>query len=285
MDTTRSPGAGIKRLVNAAENKLTAPYVLQVIVAFWSETDLIIVGLLGRTCLIFLITEKNGLQTRTRRLPLVTASGEVMAVMLPREEDREKAENAYEFWSPDKIMPAVNEIMRGRAQELRQDSFWTNFPRGQFAPAYSGGDVEISLIAVLYYQCGAGAPSPAHHHPAPPEPPVTTTTPAATTTTPAAVVAIRKIPSGSGFGVPHAPAIYAPVQTRDGRWVWRLRERCLLGTLWGKDGRRRERGVYSVAKAERLAAEIAAERGIQEHPAAHNRALSPKEIKRFVNPA
>lgn len=154
MDTTRSPGAGIKRLVNAAENKLTAPYVLQVIVAFWSETDLIIVGLLGRTCLIFLITEKNGLQTRTCRLPLVTASGEVMAVMLPREEDREKAENAYEFWSPDKIMPAVNEIMRGRAQELRQDSFWTNFPRGQFAPAYSGGDVEISLIAVLYGSTG-----------------------------------------------------------------------------------------------------------------------------------
>jgi len=99
------------------------------------------------------------------------------------------------------------------------------------------------------------------------------------------VVAVRLIPSGSGYGIPLAPAIYQPRQTRDGVWIWRLAERCLLGTIWGKNGKLRERGVYTAAKADRLAAEIAAERNIAEYPAIHNRALTPEEILRFVHPA
>lgn len=102
-----------------------------------------------------------------------------------------------------------------------------------------------------------------------------------TSTAPVSVVSVRSLPAGSGFGVPHAPAIYTPHLTRDGRWVWKCAERFLLGTVWGHNGLR-ERGVYSVAKAGRLAADIAAARGLPEWGAAHNRALSTKEVERFV---
>ncbi len=104
-------------------------------------------------------------------------------------------------------------------------------------------------------------------------------------TAPASVVSVvsyRLIPSGSGFGVPHAPAIYTPHLTLAGVWIWRLTERCLLGEVWGRNGSRRERGVYTTAKASRLAGEIAANRGLPEWGAAHNRPLSAKEIERFV---
>lgn len=107
-------------------------------------------------------------------------------------------------------------------------------------------------------------------------------TPSTTSTAPLSVVSVRMLPSGSGFGVPHAPAVYTPHLTRDGRWIWRLAERCLLGTVWGRNGSPRERGVYTVAKAERIAAKIAADRGLPEWGATHNRALSTKEIERFV---
>ena len=115
---------------------------------------------------------------------------------------------------------------------------------------------------------------------------MTTPVPTAVPAVPAAaapvpVVVVRMIPSGSGYGVPHAPAIYAPHQTRDGRWVWRLAERFLLGTVWGKNGKQRERGVYSVAKAERIAAEIAEARGLAVYPASYGRELSPAEIAQF----
>lgn len=103
-----------------------------------------------------------------------------------------------------------------------------------------------------------------------------------TSTAPVSVVSVRSLPAGSGFGVPHAPAVYTPHLTKDGRWVWRLTERELLGTVWGRNGMPRERGVYSVAKAERLASEIAESRGLPEWGAAHNRALDAKEVKRFV---
>ena len=110
-----------------------------------------------------------------------------------------------------------------------------------------------------------------------------TTSTSTTSTAPVvSVVSVRSLPAGSGFGVPHAPAVYTPHLTKDGRWVWRLTERELLGTVWGRNGMLRERGVYSVAKAERIAGEIAEARGLPEWGAAHNRALSTKEIKRFV---
>ena len=109
----------------------------------------------------------------------------------------------------------------------------------------------------------------------------TTDTSSSSSTAPVSVVSVRSLPAGSGFGVPHAPAIYIPHLTRDGRWVWRCAERFLLGTVWGHNGIR-ERGVYSVAKAERLASEIASARGLPEWGAAHNRALSTKEVERFV---
>ncbi len=101
-------------------------------------------------------------------------------------------------------------------------------------------------------------------------------------TTPKAVISVRMIPAGGGFGTPKAPAVYVPAQTKDGRWVWRLSERNLLGTVWGKNGRLRERGVYSTAKAERMAAEIGEARGLPEWDAAHNRPLRADEIERFV---
>ena len=87
------------------------------------------------------------------------------------------------------------------------------------------------------------------------------------------------------MGTPYAPAIYAPVQRRDGVWIWRLMEKNLLGTLWGKDARIREKGVYSVPKAERLAGEIAADRGLTEWVVVHHRPLTGGEITQFVQAA
>jgi hypothetical protein len=96
------------------------------------------------------------------------------------------------------------------------------------------------------------------------------------------VVGFRSIPSGSGFGVPHAPAVYTPHRTKKGVWVWRLTERCLLGEVRGRNGLLRERGVYTTAKASRLAGEIAAARGLPEWGAAHNRPMTPNEVRMFV---
>lgn len=110
----------------------------------------------------------------------------------------------------------------------------------------------------------------------------TTSSTDATTTAPVSVVGVRLVPKGGGYGVPHAPAVYTPHLTKDGRWVWRCTERCLLGTVWGRNGSTRERGVYSLGKAERLAAEIAESRGLPEWSAAHNRPLTAKEVERFV---
>jgi hypothetical protein len=114
---------------------------------------------------------------------------------------------------------------------------------------------------------------------------MTTATAAATTTTAPAprVISCRMLPAGSGMGLPLAPAIYsAQRRARDGVWTWRVSENCLLGTVYGRDGHRRERGVYSAAKAERLAAEIAAERGIPEASGVrHGTPLTPAQIREF----
>jgi len=107
-------------------------------------------------------------------------------------------------------------------------------------------------------------------------------TPSTPSTAPVSVVSYRSIPSGSGFGAPVAPAVYTPHLTKKGVWVWRLTERRLLGEVWGRDGSRRERGVYSTSKCYRIAGEIAAERGLPEWGAAHNRPLSTSEVERFV---
>lgn len=99
---------------------------------------------------------------------------------------------------------------------------------------------------------------------------------------PLCVVSVRKIPA-PGRGAPMAPAIYRPRKTGAGRWVWSLAESRILGTLTGRDGRPRELGVYSEAKADRLANEIADERGIAVWPdTRHNQPLTPCEIDQFV---
>lgn len=99
---------------------------------------------------------------------------------------------------------------------------------------------------------------------------------------PLRVVSVRKIPA-PGRGAPMAPAIYQPRKTGAGRWVWSLAESRILGTLTGRDGRPRELGVYSEAKADRLASEIAGERGIAVWPdTRHNQPLTPCEIDQFV---
>jgi hypothetical protein len=75
-----------------------------------------------------------------------------------------------------------------------------------------------------------------------------------TATTTARCIAVRTIPSGSGFGSPMAPALYIAKRRADGVWTWRKDGgRPLLGTMYGRDGRAREVGVYSATKAERIA--------------------------------
>jgi hypothetical protein len=97
------------------------------------------------------------------------------------------------------------------------------------------------------------------------------------------VISCRMLPAGSGMGLPIAPAIYvAARRARDGVWTWRLAENCLLGTVYGNNGHRRERGVYSAAKAERIASEIAAERGIPEAGGVrHGTPLTPEQLREF----
>ena len=108
---------------------------------------------------------------------------------------------------------------------------------------------------------------------------MTTTT---STTTTKSIICVRQIPCGSGKGAPLAPAVYTPHQTRDGRWVWRLARKNLLGTLRGGDGSIRERGVYSRAKAERIADEIAASFGCNVGYVRHNEKMTDNEIADFV---
>lgn len=97
---------------------------------------------------------------------------------------------------------------------------------------------------------------------------------------PRRVVGVRLIPTGSGYGAARAPAIYEARFCR-GRWIWRLVEKDFLGHIWGRDGRRREVGVWTEAKADRLATEIARRRNLPRWDARHNRPLSQKEIERF----
>ena len=102
---------------------------------------------------------------------------------------------------------------------------------------------------------------------------------------PLRVVSVRMIPA-PGRGAPMAPAIYQPRKTRAGRWVWSLAESRVLGTLTGRDGRPRELGVYSEAKADRLASAIADERGIAVWPETrHNQPLTACEVDQFVTAA
>lgn len=97
------------------------------------------------------------------------------------------------------------------------------------------------------------------------------------------VVCVRQIPCGSGKGAPLAPAVYTPHQTRDGRWVWRLTQRNLLGTLRGRDGVWRERGVYSEARAWRLADKLAADLGCDTAGyVRHNQPMTAAQIAAFV---
>jgi hypothetical protein len=102
-------------------------------------------------------------------------------------------------------------------------------------------------------------------------------------TTTKSIIGVRTIPAGSGKGSPLAPALYTPHQTRDGRWVWRLSRRYLLGTVHGGDGSIRERGVYSLAKAERIADDLAASLGCDVGYVRHNQALTANQIATFVN--
>ena len=80
------------------------------------------------------------------------------------------------------------------------------------------------------------------------------------------IVSARTIPSGSGFGSPIAPAVYRAAQRADGAWTWRKEPGHLLGSMYGRDGRRREVGVYSATKAERLGEEIAESLGLEFRP-------------------
>ena len=102
---------------------------------------------------------------------------------------------------------------------------------------------------------------------------------------PLRVVSVRMIPA-PGRGAPMAPAIYQPRKTRAGRWVWSVVGSRILGTLTGRDGNPRELGVYSEAKADRLASAIADERGIAVWPETrHNQPLTAFEIQEFVTAA
>jgi hypothetical protein len=79
-----------------------------------------------------------------------------------------------------------------------------------------------------------------------------------TATTTARCIAVRTIPSGSGFGSPMAPALYIAHKRADGVWTWRKDSgRPLLGYMYGRDGRAREIGVYSAKKAKVIAREWA----------------------------
>ncbi len=108
---------------------------------------------------------------------------------------------------------------------------------------------------------------------------MTTTT---STTTTKSIICVRQIPCGSGKGAPLAPAMYTPHQTRDGRWVWRLTRRNLLGTLRGGDGSIRERGVYSETKAWRIADELASAFGCEVGYVRHNKPMTAEQIAAFV---
>lgn len=87
------------------------------------------------------------------------------------------------------------------------------------------------------------------------------------------VISTRTIPSGSGFGSPIAPAVYRAAQRQDGTWTWRKEPGHLLGHMYGRDGRRREVGVYSAAKAERIGEGLAESMGLEFRP--HIRQGSP----------
>ena len=75
-------------------------------------------------------------------------------------------------------------------------------------------------------------------------------------------VSVRGLPSGSGYGHPWGPAIYRLWRATDGAEQWRIEEAAPLGTFFGRDNRRRVLGVYSENKADRLADDLAAKRGL-----------------------
>lgn len=97
---------------------------------------------------------------------------------------------------------------------------------------------------------------------------------------PRRVVGVRTIPTGGGYGVAYAPAVYEARRVR-GRWIWRLVEKELLGHVWGRDNRRREAGVWTEAKADRIALAIAKNRGLPRWDGCHNRPLTPQEVDWF----
>ena len=103
---------------------------------------------------------------------------------------------------------------------------------------------------------------------------------AALAAAPRRVVGVRTVPTGGGYGTAYAPAIYEARRVR-GRWIWRLAEKNLLGWVWGRDNRRREAGVWTYNKADRLATEISKNRGLPRWDGCHNRPLSPSEIEWF----
>ena len=103
------------------------------------------------------------------------------------------------------------------------------------------------------------------------------------TTSTKSIICVRQIPCGSGKGAPLAPAVYTPHQTRAGVWVWRLSRRNLLGTVYGRNGALRERGVYSEGKAWRLADEIAASLGCDTAGyVRHNQRMTAAQVAAFV---
>lgn len=145
-------GMSVKKLAEAVNNKLTIPHTLRVLTAFWGKKDVIIVGPLGRACMILLISEQDGLETRPRLAPALTGVPEIMAVLLPRPD--QEVPDPYEFWSPDRVMPEIRAVMDSRTADLRQDTFWSSRPTGAFEKIYRGGNIEISLINVLYTSTG-----------------------------------------------------------------------------------------------------------------------------------
>jgi len=75
-------------------------------------------------------------------------------------------------------------------------------------------------------------------------------------------VSVRPLPSGGGSGHPWGPAIYRLWRATDGAEQWRVEEAAPLGTFFDRNKKRRVLGVYSENKADRLADEIAAKRGL-----------------------
>lgn len=145
-------GQGIAKLLYAHQNKMDVSYTVRVLTSMWADSgEVVVIGLLGRLCLIFLIKDGGRLYAPPGYTPTLLGTPDAALILAARTEQTEELlpdSLSVDFWTPERILPSVYNMLGEYAADTGRDQYWRTQPRpGCGVPL--GENINVSLVPLL----------------------------------------------------------------------------------------------------------------------------------------